>query len=98
SRGQYATVFRPQVFDQAIRIDREQCAHIRQERGPKLSDADISRIERDVEAARAKLHTDLARLRAPGTLDDFTERARDTIVYQVKTTTRSAWQSVVDDL
>ena len=62
-----------------------------------MSDLDIGRLERDVEAARAKLVTGLAQLRSPAALDDFTERARDTIVYQIKTTTRSAWQSVVDD-
>jgi hypothetical protein len=63
-----------------------------------LSDADISRLERDVEAARAKLVADLSRLRSPAALDDFTKSARDTVLDQVKTRTRSAWESVVDDL
>ena len=55
---------------------------------------DIDRLEHEVEAARAKLVTDLSRLRSHGALDDFTSSARDTIVDQVKIRTISAF----DDL
>ena len=75
----------PHVGEQAKRIDLEQhSARYRQERRPKLSDVDIGRLERDVETARAKLVTDLSRLRSPAAFDDFTESATDTIVDQVK--------------
>lgn len=63
-----------------------------------MSDLDIGRLERDVEAARAKLVTDLSRLRSPTALNEFTKSVRDTIVDQAKTSTSSAWQSVVDNL
>lgn len=63
-----------------------------------MSDVDIGHLERNVEAARAKLVADLSRLRSPAALDDFSERARDSIVYQIKTNTRSVWQSVVDEV
>lgn len=63
-----------------------------------MSDVEIGRLERDVEAARAKLVADLSRLRSPTALDDFRKSATDIIVDQVKTRTRSAWQSVLDDL
>jgi hypothetical protein len=63
-----------------------------------LSDAEIRRLEREVEASRAKLATDLSRLHSPAAYDDFAERARDVVVEQIKTRTRSAWQRVVDDM
>ena len=63
-----------------------------------MSDVDISRLERDVETARAKLRNDLAQLRSPAAFDDFTESARDVIVDHVKASATSVWQSVVDDL
>ena len=63
-----------------------------------MSNADIGRLERDVEAARAKLVTDLSRLRSPAAFDDFTKGATDTIVDQVKMRAQYAWQNVVDDL
>lgn len=63
-----------------------------------MSDVEIGRLERDVEAARAKLVEGLSRLRSPTALDEFRKSATDIIVDQVKTRTRSAWQSVLDDL
>jgi hypothetical protein len=54
----------------------------------------MSRLERDVETARAKLRNDLARLRSPAAFDDFSESARDVI----KASATSAWQTVVDNL
>jgi hypothetical protein len=70
-----------------------------------LSDANIRRLELEVEAARAKLATDLSRLRSPAVYADFrrslkheVQETKDLIVDQAKSTTRSALQGMVDDV
>jgi hypothetical protein len=70
-----------------------------------LSDAKIRRLEVEVEAARAKLATDLSRLRSPAVYADFrrslkheVQETKDLIVDQAKSTTRSALQGMVDDV
>ena len=63
-----------------------------------MNDADIRRIEREVEAARAKLVTDLSRLRSPRAYDDFAETAKNVLVDKVKTSTQSAWQALVENM
>jgi gas vesicle protein len=70
-----------------------------------LSDANIRRLELEVEAARAKLTTDLSRLRSPAAYDDFrkslkqdAQEAKELIVDQAKSTTQSTLQGIVDDL
>lgn len=70
-----------------------------------MSDANIRRLELEVEAARAKLATDLSRLRSPAAYADFrrnlkheVQETKDLIVDQAKSTTRSALQGMVDDV
>jgi hypothetical protein len=70
-----------------------------------LSDAKIRRLELEVEAARAKLATDLSRLRSPAAYADLrtslkqdAQEAKDLIVDQAKSTTQSTLQGMVDDL
>jgi hypothetical protein len=70
-----------------------------------LSDANIRRLELEVEAARAKLATDLSRLRSPAAYADFrkslkqdVQEAKNSIVDEAKSTTQSALQGMVDDL
>jgi hypothetical protein len=70
-----------------------------------LSHANIRRLELEVEAARAKLGTDLSRLRSPGAYADLrtslrqeAQEAKDLIVDQAKSTTQSALHDMVDDL
>jgi hypothetical protein len=70
-----------------------------------LSDANIRRLELEVEAARAKLATDLSRLRSPVAYADFrkslkheAQEAKDLIVDHAKSTTQSAVQGIVDDV
>jgi ElaB/YqjD/DUF883 family membrane-anchored ribosome-binding protein len=70
-----------------------------------MSDLTLNRLERDVEAARAKLALDLATLRSPATFaefkDDVKEQAldaKDALVDQIKTSARSTVRQLVDDL
>jgi hypothetical protein len=70
-----------------------------------LSDVNIRRLELEVEAARAKLATDLSRLRSPAVYADFrqslkheVQETKDLIVDHAKSTTRSALQGMVDDV
>ena len=70
-----------------------------------MSDANIRRLELEVEAARAKLATDLSRIRSPAAYADFrtslkqdAQEAKDLIVDQAKSTTQSTLQGMVDDL
>jgi hypothetical protein len=70
-----------------------------------LSDANIRRLELEVEAARAKLATDLSRLRSPEAYADFrtsleqdAQQAKDLVVDQIRSTTQSTLQGMVDDL
>jgi hypothetical protein len=70
-----------------------------------LSDANIRRLELEVEAARAKLATDLSRLRSPAVYADFrkslkqdAQEAKDLIVDQAKSTMQYTLQGMVDDL
>ena len=69
-----------------------------------MSDANIRRLELEVEAARTKLATDLSRL-ALAAYADFrkslkheAEEAKDLIIDQAKSTTQSALQDMVDDV
>jgi gas vesicle protein len=70
-----------------------------------LRDANIRRLELEVETARAKLATDLSMLRSPAVYADFrvslkrdAEEVKDLIVDQAKSTTQSTLQGMVDDL
>jgi hypothetical protein len=70
-----------------------------------LSNANIRRLELDVEAARAKLATDLSRLRSPAAYAHFrtnlkqdVQEAKDLIVDKAKSTTQATLQGMVDDL
>ena len=70
-----------------------------------MSDPNIRRLELEVEAARAKLATDLSRLRSPAAYADLrkslkqdAQEAKDLIVDQAKSTTQSTLQGMVDDL
>jgi len=70
-----------------------------------LRDANIRRLELEVETAREKLATDLSRLRSPAAYADFrtglkqdAEEVKDLIVDQAKSTTQSTFQRMVDDL
>lgn len=70
-----------------------------------MSDSNIRRLELEVEAARAKLATDLSRLRSPAVYADFrrslkheVQETKDLLVDQAKSTTRSALQGMVDDV
>ena len=70
-----------------------------------MSDANIRRLELEVEAARAKLASDLSRLRSPAAYADFRKNlkheaqgAKDLIIDQAKSTTQSALQDMVDDV
>jgi hypothetical protein len=65
----------------------------------------LSTLEREVEAARAKLNHDLMILRSPETFSEFTDslkaealEAKDAIVENVKTTAKSTLADVVEDL
>jgi hypothetical protein len=62
-------------------------------------------LEREVEAARAKLAGDLSTLRSPTTTKEFTEilkqealQAKDTVVNKAKDSAQSTVQSVVEDI
>ncbi len=70
-----------------------------------MRDANIRRLELEVETARAKLATDLSMLRSPAAYADFraslkqdAEEVKDLIVDQAKSTTQSTLQGMVDDL
>ena len=52
-----------------------------------MNDVDIHRLEREVEAARAKLVTDLSRLRSPAADDNFAQSAKSMLVDKVKAST-----------
>ena len=67
-------------------------------------DNSLRQCERDVEAARAKLAQDLARLRSPATAASFTEslkdtalNAKDAVIEQAKDAVRSKVSSFVDE-
>ena len=68
-------------------------------------DNSLRQCERDVEAARAKLAQDLARLRSPATAASFTEslkdtalNAKDAVIELAKDAVRSKVSSFVDEL
>lgn len=70
-----------------------------------MSEPSLNQLERDVEAARAKLASDLATLRSPATFSEFTEDlkvealdAKDALIEKAKSTATSTIQQVVDDL
>lgn len=70
-----------------------------------MSEASIQTLERDVEAARAKLAGDLATLRAPATYSEFTSNLKgeafdlkDALVEKAKVTAQSTFQNLIDDV
>jgi hypothetical protein len=65
----------------------------------------LGQLERDVEAARAKLAGDLSVLRAPSTTTEFTEavkgevlETKDAVLDKMKATAHSAVSSFIDDV
>jgi hypothetical protein len=71
----------------------------------KMADPDLSRLESEVEAARAKLHNDLAALRSPTTVAKFTAalkeealEAKDAVLEQAKSVVTSSAAALVEDL
>jgi hypothetical protein len=66
---------------------------------------DLDRLEREVEAARARLGDDLATLRSPSTYSDFTESVRQTVVdtknsvvEEIRNRTSSAVEAAIETL
>lgn len=64
---------------------------------------DLRQLEREVEAARARLTGDIAALRSPGALSEFTRNlkqtafeTRDTLIDDAKSRTRSAVEEMVE--
>ena len=66
-----------------------------------MSQAELTALERDVEQARSRLASDLARLRSPATYsafkDELVER-KDDLVDSAKKSARDTAQRVLDDL
>jgi hypothetical protein len=70
-----------------------------------MSEPSLHELERDVEAARARLASDLATLRSPSTFSEFTEGlksealdTKDALVEKAKSSVQSSVQGVVDEL
>jgi hypothetical protein len=70
-----------------------------------MSEPSLNELERDVEAARARLASDLTTLRSPHTYEDFTAtlkdealRAKDSLVEQAKSRVQSTIEDFVEDL
>src|SRR5215212_1581399 len=70
-----------------------------------MTEASLQQIEREVEAARAKLARDLAVLRAPSTFSEFTEElkgealgTKDALVDKAKSSVQSTIDGFVEDL
>jgi hypothetical protein len=71
----------------------------------KMADPDLSQLESEVEAARAKLDSDLATLRSPTTVAEFTAalkeealEAKDAVLERAKSVVTSSAAAVVEDL
>src|SRR5687767_10900425 len=70
-----------------------------------MSDPSLHQIEREVEAARAKLAGDLATLRSPATYSEFTSdlksealEMKDALVDKAKSSVQSTFENFVDDM
>lgn len=70
-----------------------------------MSEPSLHELERDVEAARARLAADLTTLRSPATTAEFTEtlksealEAKDSLVEQAKSSVQSTIAEFVEDL
>lgn len=70
-----------------------------------MSDPSLQQIEREVEAARAKLAGDLATLRSPATYSEFTSdlksealEMKDALVDKAKSSVQSTFENFVDDM
>ena len=70
-----------------------------------MSSPSLHQLERDVEAARSKLTSDLATLRAPATISEFTEglkkeaySAKDELIDKAKSSAHTMFEEFVDDL
>lgn len=70
-----------------------------------MSEPGLNQLEREVQAARAKLATDLSTLRSPATAAEFTETlkleamdAKDALLKKAKTSVQSSLESVIEDL
>jgi hypothetical protein len=70
-----------------------------------MSDPSLHQLEREVEAARAKLAGDLSTLRSPATYSEFTSDlkndaldVKDALVDKAKSSVQSTIESLVDDL
>jgi hypothetical protein len=70
-----------------------------------MSEPSLHELERDVEAARARLASDLATLRSPSTFSEFTEGlksealdTKDALVEKAKSSVQSSVQGVIDEL
>ena len=70
-----------------------------------MTEPSLHELERDVEAARARLASDLATLRSPSTFSEFTEGlkaealdTKDALVEKAKSSVQSSVQGVIDEL
>jgi hypothetical protein len=70
-----------------------------------MNDAGLSQLEREVEAARARLASDLSTLRSPAAFNEFAEglkhetlEAKDALIEKAKSSAQSTVQSFVEDL
>jgi uncharacterized phage infection (PIP) family protein YhgE len=72
--------------------------------GPVMTEPSLSVLEREVEAARIKLASDLSTLRSPSTTEEFTETlkreaidAKDALVEKAKAGVQSSIESLIEE-
>ena len=72
--------------------------------GPVMTEPSLSVLEREVEAARVKLASDLSTLRSPSTTGEFTETlkreaidAKDALVEKAKAGVQSSIESLIEE-
>jgi len=72
--------------------------------GPVMTEPSLSVLEREVEAARVKLASDLSTLRSPSTTEEFTETlkreaidAKDALVEKAKAGLQSSIESLIEE-
>jgi hypothetical protein len=77
----------------------------REEKAFIMSDASIHQLEREVEAARAKLAGDLATIRSPATYSEFTSELKDgavdikdALVDKAKASVQSTFDNLIEDV
>jgi len=70
-----------------------------------MPEPSLNQLEQEVEGARAKLASDLSRLRSPDTADEFTQAlkeeafdAKDALLDKAKASVRSGLESVIEDV